>query len=78
MTRSTIHCRSCDQPIFLGRWGKKWFPIDSQPSPDGRWMKLHGRWRRQVGVNYEMALHKQIQLHPLHDCPARNMRGARP
>ena len=46
-------------------------PLDPDPHPDGRWARIHGRWRKLVGVRYETALEKRTPLHPLHDCPAR-------
>lgn len=55
----------------MGRWRGRWFPIDTTPHPDGRWARIHGRWRKHIGVNYETAIETNRPLHPLHQCPAR-------
>lgn len=69
--RAGILCRGCGRPIHMGRWGGRWYPLDPDPHPDGRWARIHGRWRKLVGVRYETALHHNTPLHPLHACPAR-------
>ncbi|WP_155721300.1 hypothetical protein [Corynebacterium glutamicum] len=69
--RQPLLCRYCNQRIFLGKWGNRWYPIDPTPHPDGRWTKIRGHWKKMVGVRYETALHNNTPLHPPHNCPAR-------
>lgn len=68
-------CNSCNQKIHFGRWRGRWYPIDPTPHLEGRWARIQGRWRKQVGVRYETALINHTPLHPLHDCPARRVVG---